>query len=174
MRYLDKRLLQQKYRQKLNYRKNQKKYAIDAIIVFSFLPILLLTDRFLLDSSLQKDIFYTSAPIEPIDASSDNPVEVQWMDVISDIDSKLKTTSNSFISLAIDFHPSPTKVYIKTSETTLLDQDRLNEMIQITNQFIISHHLPSLLKQGEIYEIIVRGKGNEVLMSETYDNPPST
>jgi hypothetical protein len=92
--------------------------------------------------------------------------------VASKIDKKLKMTNDQYTGIAIDFNPEPIRYFLKTSiqESNLYTDDSLNEMINLANEIIKSSNLPSLLKENETYEIIVKGKNKQELIRKAFHN----
>jgi hypothetical protein len=97
----------------------------------------------------------------------------KWLSASSEIDEQLRKESDEYSGLAVDFHPKPVKYILKSSFTkSNYDGAELERWIQLTNEIIESNDLPDLLKEGESYEIRIRGKDKKILLSNSFEMKP--
>ncbi|WP_226666374.1 hypothetical protein [Metabacillus litoralis] len=155
----NRRRLQEKYKEKVDLKKNKRKYTLEAIIVLLVFIIFVFLDN-------KHGITSTYDPtINKVDIT-----ENQWMSVIPTMDEKLKVNHPEYKTISIDFNPKPIKYYLNTSmqKSNIETEYKLNELILESNEIITLYQLPYLLKENETYEIIVRGKNKEVLKRESF------
>jgi hypothetical protein len=97
-------------------------------------------------------------------------IHSKWLSASSEIDERLKKESDEYAGIAVDFHPKPVKYILKSSYSkSNYDGADLEHWVQLTNNVIKSKNLPELLKEGEAYEIRVRGKDKKVLESKSFE-----
>ncbi|MCM3325085.1 MULTISPECIES: hypothetical protein [Cytobacillus] len=149
-----KRRVQQKYKEIIELKKQERKHTIEVLIAI-FLIVFL---SFLNGENANVFNFNSSA------VEVGHP-ENKWIEVVSKMDEKLKVNYAQYTGIAIDFNPKPIKYILKTSiQDSDLDNDQhLGELIKDANAIIESSKLPNLLQEDETYEIIVRGIDNDEL-----------
>lgn len=97
-------------------------------------------------------------------------IERKWMSVAPEIDKELKSLSNKYTGIAIDFNPKPIKYILKTSYSNMeFDGEESEKWIDLANKIIVSNNLSDLLKRDETYEIKITDTNNEVLQSEIFE-----
>lgn len=97
----------------------------------------------------------------------------KWLSASSEIDKQLKKESDEYTGVAVDFHPKPIKYILKSSFTkSNYDGAKLERWVQLTKDIIESNDLPDLLKEGESYEIRIRGKDKKILLSNSFKMNP--
>ncbi|MBM7553908.1 hypothetical protein [Thalassobacillus pellis] len=93
----------------------------------------------------------------------------RWFSVVPVIDKKLKSASDTFKGIAIDLNPKPVTYILKSTHTkSNVDKTEVKQWIGIANEIITANDLPSILEDGEVYEIVVRGSDEELLLSKRF------
>jgi hypothetical protein len=146
--------IQQKYRDAMEQKKDKKKHFKEAIFIVTFIVLIFILNGFGGNSSR-------------VEGSKQSSIEAQWMYVAPEMDEVLKKMNDQYTGIAIDVNPKPIKYYVKTSLEK--PDGNLNEMIQVTNEIIKFNNLPSLLKENETYEIIVRGSNQTELERKVFN-----
>ncbi|WP_043932984.1 hypothetical protein [Bacillus sp. EB01] len=154
---LKKREIQNNYRKSLQQKRENKKHTLEAAFVIFALVVIGL--YFLPDNLIGTNTNF----------KGENP-ELKWFQGASAIDQEFKKTSEHYRGIAVDKNPKPFKYLIKTNieDTDPAAEEAALKLADRAADVIESLQLPSFLKEGETYEIIVLGKYNEELLRKEF------
>ncbi|KKI93494.1 hypothetical protein WQ54_04510 [Bacillus sp. SA1-12] len=146
------RRVQQNYREAIEQNGKKKKHTVEAVIV-----ICLLGSLVLLSELVGGHFKITDSDQMFVESKADD--ESNWMRILPEIDNNLNQLTDEYKGISIDFNPKPIKYIVRTSFQDPYNE-KVNELVNVSNEIIKSHNLPALQKEKKTYEIIVIGKSN--------------